>query len=260
MKTVHPRLGALPDTKDSRDYLFRKIVQPPEIVPITDYEDKMSPIRDQAQRGACVAFATCAVKEYQERKQRKSHPKIDLSEEWIYEQVRQQGGGAQPRDAMDLLIKQGVCSERVMPYDPRITEETEPTFTRPTGGARSASRYRAQAYARLLSLNDICQSIAINGPCVIGIDWHDSWFDDSGQTLDGYPIIDITPSPVVGGHALAIVGYNTNHKIFKIRNSWGKTWGRNGYAYLTFRAVNLNLNDAWTTTDLDELKRMGVAA
>src|SRR5437763_15924 len=99
----HPfPLGAIKDREDSRDHLYGQVVSPIAVPDVVDYEPKMSPVKDQGQRGACVAFATCAVKEYQEKLP-------DLSEEFVYDQIRQPGGGSMPREAMKLLVKAGVC-------------------------------------------------------------------------------------------------------------------------------------------------------
>lgn len=47
----------------------------------------------------------------------------------------------------------------------------------------------------------------------------------------------------VGGHALAIVGYN--QRGFWIQNSWGEEWGRNGTALWTYEDWLVNVYDAW---------------
>ena len=46
-----------------------------------------------------------------------------------------------------------------------------------------------------------------------------------------------------GGHAVMIVGYN-NRDEFIIRNSWGPTWGEQGYAYMTAEHLLANINSA----------------
>ena len=50
---------------------------------------------------------------------------------------------------------------------------------------------------------------------------------------------------VLGGHAVAAVGFNENS--FIIRNSWGEQWGENGYFYMPNEFItNNNLaNDFW---------------
>ena len=38
----------------------------------------------------------------------------------------------------------------------------------------------------------------------------------------------------VGGHAYLINGVDLNKKVFRIKNSWGKSWGLGGHAYISF--------------------------
>ena len=55
---------------------------------------------------------------------------------------------------------------------------------------------------------------------------------------------------VLGGHAVVAVGYDDSQQRFIVRNSWGTTWGQQGYftmpyAYLTQLHPALS-SDYWT--------------
>jgi C1A family cysteine protease len=58
------------------------------------------------------------------------------------------------------------------------------------------------------------------------------------------------PAPTdrcVGGHAVLVVGYDLNAKTFKVRNSWGNSWGQAGYFTLPFDYLLGGLGaDFWT--------------
>jgi C1A family cysteine protease len=59
------------------------------------------------------------------------------------------------------------------------------------------------------------------------------------------------PAPgekVVGGHAVAAVGYDDNKQMFIVRNSWGPDWGLAGYFMIPFAYLtDSNLaDDFWT--------------
>ncbi len=41
--------------------------------------------------------------------------------------------------------------------------------------------------------------------------------------------------PLIGGHGLVLIGYNTEEKYWLVRNSWGPDWGENGNARLKMR-------------------------
>jgi len=68
---------------------------------------------------------------------------------------------------------------------------------------------------------------------------HKGWWLD---TADKLPIIKHTPNKI-GGHAFAIVGYNTDG--FIAQNSWGEKWGYFGFAVLTYKDWVENGSDAW---------------
>jgi C1A family cysteine protease len=39
---------------------------------------------------------------------------------------------------------------------------------------------------------------------------------------------------VLGGHAYVINGIDIDKKLFRIKNSWGQRWGKNGFAFISF--------------------------
>ena len=39
---------------------------------------------------------------------------------------------------------------------------------------------------------------------------------------------------MIGGHAVAAVGYNDADQCFIVRNSWGAKWGRKGYCFMPY--------------------------
>ena len=56
---------------------------------------------------------------------------------------------------------------------------------------------------------------------------------------------------ILGGHAVLAVGYDDNLTIgdmvgaFLIRNSWGESWGENGYGWLPYEYVLGGLAQDW---------------
>lgn len=263
MSNVHPRLGALKDPIDIRDFAIRKVIKPVKLPAIVDYEKQMGPVKDQLNRGACVSFAANAVKEFQERRQRKGKEKYDFSEEWLYRLVMHPGGGAYPRDAFKSLNANGVPREKFMPYVPEASDDEKLPFEPSKAAIRNALSYKSASYARLTSLEEMKQSLAINGPFLIGVDWLDGWFTPRGEVYNGYPVLQTGMGNDVGGHAIAIVGYDETRQIMKFKNSWGADWAKGGYAYFHYDVIRNNLWDAWATLDvtsknvkLDEVKTM----
>ncbi len=64
-----------------------------------------------------------------------------------------------------------------------------------------------------------------------------SWDDkDNDGILD--PVLDSNGDPIgEAGHAMLVVGYNRNQQYFIVKNSWGSSWGHDGYAYLSYDLV-----------------------
>lgn len=56
----------------------------------------------------------------------------------------------------------------------------------------------------------------------------------------------------IGGHAVLCVGYDMAKKAFKVRNSYGKTWGEKGYFWLPFDFADNPqwMWDCWVVRDL----------
>jgi hypothetical protein len=253
---VHPLLGAIPDIQDARDIPMAAIMEDVALPDFVDYERFMPEVRDQHQRGACVAFATCAVKEFQEAMQRSTmrsqYPAFDFSEEWVYRQIRMPGGGAYMRDGFKVLSKMGVPREKFMPYDQSITDDSqEKPFTATNVATNNAKYYKAKGYARLTSIPEMKKSLHINGPFILGINWQNEWFNPAEKDEAGYPILNENANSPVGGHAICIVGYDSINNRFKMRNSWGNSWGKNGYAWVPFATALKFMHDAWSSFDIE---------
>jgi hypothetical protein len=95
-----------------------------------------------------------------------------------------------------------------------------------------ASRGNIQSYHWAVSAQDVADTILSIGPVVVGSDWTEDMFNPNANGV-------IAPTgPVAGGHAYLINGYDSNTKMFRIKNSWGKSWGKDGHAFIS--QVDLN--------------------
>ena len=99
-------------------------------------------------------------------------------------------------------------------------------------------------------------ALANGTPVIIGFDVYDSfegaWGDiPHGQAGSGMmPYPNTSTEELLGGHAVCIVGYddNLNGGRFIVRNSWGTSWGDNGYFYMPYQVIqNTSMSsDFWT--------------
>ena len=107
---------------------------------------------------------------------------------------------------------------------------------------------RLYDYERLQHMNylQIKAAISNNRPVVIGMDVYAGGKGNSLNTkfLDTNGVIKIenfNADFAVAGHAMCIIGYDdqVGGGAFKLVNSWGKEWGKNGFCWLRYKDLEI---------------------
>lgn len=230
--------GYVPDRPDDRDYPYRPTgaARPKSV----DLRGHMPPVWDQGQLGSCTAFALTGAVGF-------LHGFVG-SQLWLYYKERllehstRRDAGAEIRDGVKVLAKQGLPPEAVWPYD--IAK-----FRRkPPAAADAAARQElVSAYHRLTGTSDYLDCLAGGSPFVIGITVFESFESDAVAASGVVPM----PGPSeqsLGGHAVCVCGYDPAG--FIVRNSWGPAWGQHGYFHLptAYLADGILAGDAWAIT------------
>jgi C1A family cysteine protease len=67
------------------------------------------------------------------------------------------------------------------------------------------------------------------------------------------PYPNVQTEQLLGGHAVALVGYRDSTQQFIARNSWGTGWGDRGYFYMPYQVVqNTSMSsDFWIITSVN---------
>lgn len=109
--------------------------------------------------------------------------------------------------------------------DPWPGQEPEFSGTSVLAGVQVLQRMGyVSEYRWAFGAAELAAAVSWVGPCVIGIDWHDSMY---APGPDGF----IRPTgSIVGGHAILIRGYNVRARRFLAHNSWGSGFGGKGGA------------------------------
>ena len=92
-------------------------------------------------------------------------------------------------------------------------------------------------YRWAFNMDDLTWAIGHRGPAVLGINWYEGMCstDESG-------IIHPT-GRLLGGHAILANGYNKKKNLIRLHNSWGKSWGVNGYCFISVNDLDRILHE-----------------
>lgn len=84
-------------------------------------------------------------------------------------------------------------------------------------------------YLWAFDLNTLINTVLNTGPVVVGTNWYSNMFRPNKTT----GMISVS-GRFAGGHAYVINGVDTKRRLFRIKNSWGRSWGLNGRAFISF--------------------------
>lgn len=219
--------------------------------PIVDHRASQSPVKDQRSRGTCVAHATMALLEAY------GHIPDDLSEQYthykfnVFSQQQQNTNSGLKTTLAALFLSRSdgrTCLESDWPYIPdqdTINSMVAAGTYNPPLAALNNQTYGIGAYKIIIdqgltgeSIKNTryLESLLYQGYNIVIGTWV-SWDDeDNNGILD--PVLDPNGNPIgIGGHAMLVVGYNRNEQYFIVKNSWNKTWGHDGYAYLHYDLI-----------------------
>lgn len=246
------RYGWVPDLPDARDHLYAApMLQGAALPAVADLRPNCPPIYDQGQLGSCTGNAIAAAVQFGRAKQGMA-PDFAPSRLFIYYNERVIEGtvgtdaGAQIRDGIKAVATLGVCPEPDWPYD--IAK-----FTRkPTAKAfKDALHSRAVSYSRVArSLQQMKGCLASGFPFVLGFTVYES-FETQDVAKTGIMPMPAANEKMLGGHAVLAVGYDDGQQRFFVRNSWGASWGMQGYFSMPYSyLLDENLSDDFWTVRL----------
>lgn len=243
------RYGWIRDLPDQRDHLY---AAPPEfllkLTPSADLRPQCPDVYDQGQLGSCTANAIAVALEFDQMKEKQA--KVFMpSRLFIYYNERAMEGtvnedsGAQIRDGIKSVAKQGDCPEDLWPYD--ITKFA----VKPSQQCyQQALKFKAVLYQRLSQISNQLKGCLASGyPFVFGFTVYES-FESQQVAQTGHAPMPAPTEASIGGHAVMAVGYDDSQNWFIVRNSWGVGWGMKGYFTLPYTyLLDPNLaSDFWT--------------
>jgi C1A family cysteine protease len=245
--------GWAPDLPDQRDLIYSAPAEFIMALPTAvDLRPHCPPVYDQGQLGSCTGNAIAGAIEFERVKQGLSD--FAPSRLFIYynervvENTVDSDAGAQIRDGMKVVAKQGAPPETDWPYD-----IAKFTIKPPAKAYTDASKNQVTSYHRVSRvLNQFKGCLASGYPFVLGFTVYDA-FESAQVAHSGHLSMPQPGESVQGGHAVLCVGYDDKNQWFIIRNSWGPHWGMKGYFTMPYQyLLNADLSDDFWTVRLVE--------
>lgn len=243
--------------KDERDYDVASIIPmatiPPENFKVTDWN--VFEIDHQNLSGMCTAFSSeyCkAMSEYRltKNKRRFSRKFLYLNRDVNSASYSINGEGMLLRDVIMSLYKNGICEAEMLDGLSMWMQDKDKNFITPEM-IHNALQYKIENFLVIKSNNDMKTTMmTYDSPLILCIPVTNA-FAYAKEKVEGFTFdVSNTPSDFYGYHAVACVGWETiNGKTyFIIRNSWGKTWGKDGYILYSEDAPIL---ERWLIIDKD---------
>ena len=237
---------ARPDTIDFRDQMFvptlTEVAATKHLAEyLAEYGEIDDLILDQGTEGACTGFGLAAVANYLVHTRSDATDKTKVSARMLYEMARRYDewpgedySGSSARGAMKGWHKHGVCSDSKWGYEPRADPETLTAARIVDAVARPLGAYFRVNHKDLVAMHSAITEVGILYATAVV---HSGW---GNLTPEGYIPFD---NKYPGGHAFAIVAYD--EKGFWIQNSWGESWGLDGFARISYDDWLVNGTDVW---------------
>ncbi|AEW87030.1 peptidase C1A papain [Flavobacterium columnare] len=201
------------------------------------FELPAMPVGNQGKEGSCVGwgigYAAHSMTRYINNPvHNRNWRSASRSAAFVYNQIKISDciKGSYPDDAMNLLKQKGECGADQMPY------VEGGCFTMPSAKQLEYARERKISSWKNISatsVEDIKYYLSKNYPVPACFDYNESF---QAISRNNY-VWNSVYGKRNGGHCVCIVGYNDVTKQFKVQNSWGRSWGRQGYFYVTYDAI-----------------------
>jgi C1A family cysteine protease len=237
---------------------------------IIDLKDIQSSVKNQNDRGTCTFFATAALIESAVKKDLKKD--INISEEFLNYSAKTIPGhfaddeGSSVRYNAIAFKSQGFMLERDWSYQTSWFGKGLPCESYTSGKddtpaiCYSHNGPKNESATKILSSRGVdiasfpkntskmIRFLAIQKrPFSMSINVNFSGWPNTGDVVYNEELRNqcLQDNANCGGHVIVITGYDLDRKVFFFKNSWGKSWGKEGFGTVTFENV-----DRYVTGDL----------
>lgn len=234
--------GCVRDCADPRDkkktYGQRDIQALRSKVDLTQYVPQ---IYDQGKLESCTANAVCSAYGINLVKQRAdggNYYYFNPSRMFLWyntrtiEKTEKINAPVQLRNTIKAFHQNGVCKEERWSY---MMKYNEAPNSLAYYAARNNDIYAVGEYESLsgTDINQLLACLNEGFPIVFGFDVYYN-FKNSYAWIGRNGVMPMADCKTGEGHAVVAVGYDNYTRLVTILNSWGSTWGCNGYFYMPY--------------------------
>lgn len=219
---------------------------------------KVTPVVNQEQCGSCWAFALAGALEASNLI-RNGYP-IKASEQHLLSCSRAGScAGGWYFDALRRLASTGTGDGTAYPYTRRNT----------SCDLRKATPYHWSAWGRvgtsceggfcpIASVADIKAALCRHGPVMTSLVVNDGFQAhypplhlEQGTDAPAVEVLNDPTPKLATNHAVLIVGWDDEKQAWQIKNSWGTTWGYEGYAWVHYKGHKVGTGATWVEARRD---------
>lgn len=203
----------------------------------TKWPNCIHAIRDQAQCGSCWAFAASEVLSDRFCIASGGKTNVVLSPQDLVSCDSSDYGceGGYLDHSWQYLVSTGIVEDSCFPYASG-SGNVPSCPNKCTSGSKKWNKYRAASYTEFSSTAQIQQDLQANGPVETGFDVYQDFMSYKSG------IYKHTSGGLLGGHAVKVVGWGTSGstKYWIVANSWGSSWGEQGFFRIAFGQCNFD--------------------
>ena len=201
--------------------------------------DWTTPARNQGPCGACWAFVAVGIAEAQ-LKIYADNPDLDLdlSEQELVSYLGDSGcGGGSEIDALNYIREKGVVDEGCLPY--RADDQLYPFCDDADARRQQIAQVLRLEGSKPMTPEEIRSALVTRGPVgiLIGAKVRNDFKFYAGGVYEP-----TETEPSLGAHLVLLVGYDDDESCWIIKNSWGTTWGEDGFGRLRYGLCDVEQN------------------